>query len=302
MVLALAGTVAAQTGPGLMLVPWKGEQQRVEVRSSNTLLIDSEIEGGTDTDLNYFDASARFRLDPAGERQFTVGLDMTSIDFGDDLFTDQSIALGLGVGQTDDWDFAVTAGIGYASDNAYEDGRAVYGKGSLIASTKFDADSGLTLVLDYDANRPIFPDVPLPGVQYWRRVDDTLRYAVGLPQSSVSWSPMDKLRLEVRYLIPLSFSARVALQVHEALEVFAGFEGRTDAFFLTERSKLRRAIFTQRTAELGVTWRPCEWFDLTAAGGYAFGQEMEVGFDIRSGTGMDFDDTPFVRVGASLRF
>ena len=56
-----------------------------------------------------------------------------------------------------------TAGGGFAGDNAFTDGSAFYGLANVTAIHSLGDDRGYMLILDYNGNRSIFPDIPRPG-------------------------------------------------------------------------------------------------------------------------------------------
>jgi len=52
-----------------------------------------------------------------------------------------------------------------------------------------------------------------------------------------------------------------------------------------------------------VRWTPQEWASLIVAGGYAFSQEFNVGWDLREPDRIAKpSDEPYVRVGLEVRF
>jgi hypothetical protein len=213
------------------------------------------------------------------------------------------VAVAFGLGRCDDWEVGAVVGFGYAGNSPFGDASAWYAKADLIVSTKFDENSGLQIILDYNGNRTIFPDLPLPAVAYWRKSSDQLSYSVGLPYSSITWKPLDTLTIHADYAVPFTIDATVTWQVLEQLAIFGGFHNRYDAFFIDGLDKERRHFFRQRSVEAGVRWSPCRNIDLSLAGGYAFDQEIEVGFDARdTDSVVEFSDEPFVRIAAEMRF
>ena len=307
LVLLLVGLSApqarAQTGSALLLKTWD-EQKSAEVRHSSLILADGDSTGG-DVDLRIHDASGRVRLDPEDERKRSLGFDFTYIDLGPSgsRLVDQSLGFGFGLGRAEGWEFALTAGLGYAGNNPFGDGTAFYGMGSLIASKELDERSNLQVILSYHGNRSIFPDVPLPAIAYSRRPSDTFQYTIGLPFSSMTWQPRERLTVDLRYAIPLTMDATVRYEVREDIELFAGFFNRFQGFWIDGESRERRTFFRQRRVEAGVRWAPSDLVSLAVAGGFAFDQELQTGFDARDlDTVSDLSDEPFVRLEAKFQF
>jgi hypothetical protein len=175
-----------------------------------------------------------------------------------------------------------------------------------VAFRQFGEREALVFAIDWDGNRTFLPDVPLPGFAYTRQVDETLTFIVGVPLSSVTWSPLPKLTLEAGYLPIESFDAAVGYEFAPHWTAFGNLETRSTAFALDEIEGNDRLIFQQRRAEVGVRWAPTrgrQAFALTVAGGYAWGQEFSVGFDSRETDELaDLGDEPYLRVGLELKF
>ena len=85
------------------------------------------------------------------------------------------------VGKAGDWIFAVGVAAGYAGASPFSEGNAWYGKATAVALRQFSESDALVLVLDYDGNRTLLPDVPLPGIAYTHRVSPSLFYVIGAP-------------------------------------------------------------------------------------------------------------------------
>lgn len=309
---AAVHTAAAQTSPSLLISPWN-ENQTVELHSSALILGGGEADprgpgDDTEADIRIYDVTGRARFNPDDPAKTSVGIAFTYIDFGNEVggvrrLVDQSVALGIGLGRTGDWEFGAIVGVGYAGNNPFADCTAWYAKADLIASLTIDDHSSLQIILDYNGNRTIFPDAPLPAIAYNRRSSDALWYTVGLPYSSITWNPTDDLTLALNYAVPFTIDLTATWQFTPDLAVFAGLHNRYHGFFIDGLPRERRYFFRQRTAELGLRWSPCPNVALSLAGGYAFDQELEIGFDARdTDTVAEFSDEPFIRLAAELQF
>ena len=297
-----ASTAIAQTGAALMVKPF-AEGQAVEV-GSEAIYIDSVGADGAEGYMGVYDGYARWRLTGEDQRNVTFGAEVTYIDFeGPARLVDQSFAVGFNVGEVGPWQVDVVAGLGHAGDNAYTDGQALYAMGDLIFTKGLDETSSLQLFVNYNGNRTAFPDLPLPGIAYNKRVSDELSYTLGLPFNSVTWRPADNVCVNVDYGAPTSFSVRVECDVHDAVSVFAAASNRVDAFAVDGDVDNRRIFFEQYRAEAGLRWEPCANFGVEIAGGYAFEQRLRRGFDTRSyDTLVGLSDEPYVKVAANIGF
>jgi hypothetical protein len=268
-------------------------------------------QGNHDTRLSIYESRGRLRFMKRPELDGRVGYNLRYLDLDSsdprlpDHLSDQSLAAGLVFGDVNEWRPTITVGGGYAGDDAFANGSAWYGLASVSVTRRFGQNSRLTLAVDYDGNRTIFPDIPLPSAAYWFQLPEQhLEFTVGFPFNSVVWRPMDKLTLEATALLLYRVEASARYDFSDAWSIFASYGGRKDAFHLDELDeKNDRLIFEQQTAEVGVRWTPCRHTTLVLAGGYAFEQELSVGFDSRDNDSyVELYNAPYIRFGLEVRF
>lgn len=310
-----ASAVFAQTGPELLFKPWdKG--QLIEARGDAVWIGDGNLRDGSDFQLGFYETEGRARLFPDHRADPRFGYNVTYLDIDTNSaalpsnLVDTSVAFGMGLIDYNGWLGGISIGVGYAAAGAFDDGNAYYGKADFLIGREIDKTSSIGFVIDYDGNRTIYPDVPLPGFLYTKELDPTLKLGLGFPFSSVTWKPNPattfdrQLTIDARYQIPDVFNARVDYELFKEFGLFASYIVRQEAFKWDELANTHdRLIFIQRRVEGGVIWRPFEQATFTIAGGYAFGQEFNVGWDT---TDQDRvarpSDEPYVRVGFEVRF
>ena len=312
-------SASAQTGPGLLMEPFPKEQL-IDFRGGAIFLDAGHVKGSDQSArLSFYESTGRVRLKPGELTSPRVGWDVEFIDV--DLgrapagaatelipgqLIDQSVGIAFPVAKIDQWIFGVALGLGYAGGSPYGEGSAFYGKATAVAFRQFSETDALIFVIDYDRNRTFLPDVPLPGVAYTRRVRPDLFYVVGIPLSSVTWKPIERLTIEAGWLPIESFDAAIGYAFTDRLTAFGNLEYRANAFFLDELDGGDRLIFEHRRAEVGLSWTPRkarETVALTVAAGYAWGQEFSVGFSAReTDLVADFSDEPYVRFGFEVKF
>ncbi|HEX7008778.1 MAG TPA: DUF6268 family outer membrane beta-barrel protein, partial [Phycisphaeraceae bacterium] len=216
--------------------------------------------------------------------------------------TDVSVAAGWSATGEQGRRLGLVAGVGYAGDAPFADSEAFYIQADVIYELPLDERSKLSLLFNYHGNRTFWPDVPLPAVSYAHRVNDTLSYVVGAPASEVRWRPHPRWLVNIRYYVPTTVDAVVEYELSRSWRLFAQFDNRLDAF-VVDGQEDRRLFFSQRRLEAGVRYQPHPQCDLVLAGGYAFDQSFERGWDIRDlDTVRDVDDSPYLRGGLELRF
>ena len=356
-VLALAAPAAAQTGPSLMLDPFRTSDQ-FELNLQGMFQSGSETSNldalGSPFDYraDVYDLNGRLRVAPVSREGFGMAqprvgfathyeqLHSTDPALPDELF-DGSVAFGMGVLSAAGWLGGLSVGIGHAGTDFEADGNALYLQGNFVLGKTFSNGDVVGLVLDYDGNRSFLPDWPLPGFQVRKRLDrpssppgstsapatrtaDNLVFeaiahdpqadpprlvlALGVPFTEMEWRPIDDLLLEVTFSLPDNFAARVDWTVIGDRQVsgvglYASLNRTTEAFHWNELPRSDRLFHRMAFVEAGLNWRLHDRFELVIAGGYAFNQEFESGWDTRDSVEVaEIDDAPYARAQARLRF
>ncbi|MFA9476780.1 hypothetical protein ACERK3_00600 [Phycisphaerales bacterium AB-hyl4] len=304
----LTTQAVAQTGAPLLIEPWPEDvyaQHRPEVQLWRT-----HTKGQADEDVDFvsFRDRARYRLDPTDPRSPSVGYDVYGLNLSTDdpalppRLVDVSVGTGLLLHEDEQWTISMPLAVGFAGTRPFNDGRAWYGKASILAFQRLDERSQLMFALEYNGNRAILPDVPIPGFAYIRQMSDTLRMTLGAPVSGVDWRPDDHWHLRFNYYV-FAFDLDVRYHITREWAMFASFNQHQRAFHQHGDDRHRRLFFRQRHAELGTRWQVADRIELIAAGGYTFGSRLQRGYDIRdTDTIRHFSDTPYVRLGLSASF
>jgi len=305
----------AQTGSDLLVKPFLDDNSYEDFTSGEFYPAGHEQEEPSHFQLNEVDSQGRARFGipgvASGQKFLFVGYDVTYLDLSThgpllpDRLLDSSIGLGLGLAKFNNNILAVSGGIGYAGNNPYAQSNAIYGKGDLLLAHQFDKDTNLVFVLDYDGNRGLLPDTPLPGVAYQGKYGDGLEYVVGFPFSSLVWHPYpaEPLTVTFNYEIPDSLSGSVGFQPNAHWNFFGGYDQAVTGFHQDDQPQTRRLFFEQQRFEVGARWLPRPSVEVVGALGYALDQRFERGFDIQRVTGVTrVSDEPYLRVGVNLRF
>ncbi|MEZ6190271.1 MAG: hypothetical protein R3C45_03170 [Phycisphaerales bacterium] len=265
-----------------------------------------------DARLSSYEATGRFRLDPdvPGSPVAAISWSQLNTHSSDpvlpDELTDISLAASVVRDLEDDWTLRITAGGGFAGDNAFADGSAFYGLANVTANHSLGEGRGYSIGIDYNGNRSVFPDIPLPTFVYYDRLNDTLSYAVGLP-SSVTWAP-DSNTTARAVITPGGITGSIEHDLDDRLTLFALFDNSVRSFHLDTDDGDRRLFFKQNRVEGGIVWRGTQGdsfpgVEVRAAVGYAFSQEFSRGWDTRDDdTVRDISDEPYLRVGVTMGF
>ena len=300
----------AQTGPELLLKPL-AKDTNIEGDVSATAF----HRGTTDNDhasfrLDVYQLEGRVRIPTESRAAPRAGFNVTVLDLDTSdpalptQYNDYSVGVGFGFLDQSGWLGGATIGVGYAAAGAFDDSNAYYGQATLLFGKQLSPKDFLAVVVDYNGNRTVLPDVPLPGFQYRRTLSDDLTVAVGFPVSSVTWKPIEPLKIEATYTFSDNIDATIDYSITEGLGVFASYASRTYAFHDDNYPDGKeRMFFSQRLATVGVRYSPIKDVDITLAGGYAMGQRFEYGWDLRETDKIaDLSDEPFARVQLAVKF
>jgi hypothetical protein len=333
-VLGLPMAVRAQSGPELLLNPFRPDDQ-LEINTDWLIGLPTQTDATNPLTGSDFDAridatrlSGRIRLTPG---QSTEGLARTQPRAGFDIraiqldtldpdvpgrMLDVSAALGIGVLAYDDWLGGLTFGIGNANADGQNDANALYATANFAIGKSFggqdvdgDGEDDLQptrrfgIVINYDGNRTFLPDVPLPGFQYASRFNNDIGFALGFPFSGLTYE-RGPVRLDVEYLIPFEFNARAEWFFMGDLGLYAAYTGQTVATHWGDLDRGQDRIFLRRRlAEAGFAYDATDGdFIAVIAVGYAFDQELETGWDTRDTRRLaEFDDHVYFRTSFELR-
>ncbi|MEL7238701.1 MAG: hypothetical protein AAGK78_07550 [Planctomycetota bacterium] len=329
---------SAQTGPELFLKPLRESDQfelNLDVLGGFDTETDNEDADGDDFDFrnDIYQLEGRVRLTDGNSQeglaraQPRVGFSYTQVEINTndpalpDDFVDTSAAIGMGIFSVDGWRGAISLGAGYASTDP-DDANGLYFQGNLLVGKTFsNGVDTLGVVLDFNGNRSILPDVPLPGFQFRKKVGPTgdiygvdtpfndAIIAFGFPFSGIRWNPEnagifeDRLTIDIQYLIPDNFIARIDYRVAGDTGLFLVYDSNlfaahSEAF----SSGSDRLLYRTRSVEGGLLYRYNDQLVVTLAGGYVLDSEFEIGFDLRdTDTLADIENYPYVRGGVELR-
>jgi hypothetical protein len=301
----------AQSGPDLMIRPFP-KDNILEMRGEAFGLRSAEVEQtGDDFRLGIYELEGRYRLAPGKRYDPRIGFDVTHLDIGGDFagvpshLTDTAVAVGLGVLDKNGWLGGASIGVGYAGDDPFSDANAWYGKFDLAFGKTLSENAEIGIVIDYDGNRSVYRDLPLPGFAYRLRLyDQRLLMALGFPYTSVEWRPNEHWTLELRWSIPDNVELFANYKIAEGLGVFASLRRRVDSFHWDDLPNANdRLFFEQKRAEVGFTYEPIERLRAELAIGYAFSQEFSTGWNA-SETDLvgDISDEPYLRVGVQWQY
>lgn len=305
--LVVADAAYAQTDETLLLEPW--EKGAVLFSNTDALALAGNGGGSANHPFYEVESTGRYQLDTSRELNPTIGYDWTHLSTTGhsapipSQLDDISAAFGTPIALVGDWFFGGTAGVGYAGDAAFGDSAAWYGKGSVIMGTQLNRTSSLALFVDYDGNRTLLPDTPLPGFAYASAWGDTLQYTIGAPTSSLTWTPTNEFQVTLSDYFLTSIDAAAEYKIGGHWKLFAKYADRQDSFFDASLPSDRRLFYTERRVEVGTGYQPTSHLEIQLGVGYAFSREFSTGFDERSlHKLLSLSDEPYARLGLTIAY
>ena len=310
---------AAQTGPELLIKPLREEDQ-FELNADWAIGLPSETDAGFDARVDFLSLNGRLRLTPGtseegfARAQPRVGVDLTSIIINSPdpripgRVQDASVAYGMGIFSAGGWLGGFTVGYGQANADNQDDANAAYLEANFAVGKTFESGDSLGVVVNYDGNRTILPDVPLLGFQYQRELRDDLTLSLGFPFSGVEWRPTDRLEIDAQYLPPFNFEGEVSYRVVGQSALYTALQSRTLAVHWDELDQGSDRLFVRQfLAEAGLKFvaDPEDLEDklgFRIGVGWAFGQDISFGWDRRDPEDLaEIDDNLYLRVSFELR-
>jgi len=288
--LAFASAAAAQhTNSGLMLVPM-AEDNDVEIDAEINGYLETKTRAGFDYGMQFMGVRGRVRLAPKlGLDSPRLGFEVLYLDTDTldpripDHLSETAVALGFGLKDPiDGWYILGTAGVGFAGDHAFT-GRGWYGLASVSGFKAFSKKSFWSIGLDFDGNRVIWPDVPIPVVTWTYIPNEKVRFTIGFPIASLTWKPVDWFTFDFTFVPPIRARGAVTFHVGKKWDLFVRYRGATFGFTVDANPRDHdRLFYTEERVEFGVAWRPREKFELSVTAGWAFERRFRSGFDVRS--------------------
>ena len=238
--------------------------------------------------ISMLDFSGRLRLADTGQYSPTVACDSTYIGLGTSSgllprqLNDESMSLGIPIGQFGAWGVGVALGAGYAGNSPFNDPSAIYGMARITVQHNLWKNTELDLALDYSGNRQFMPDVPLPSVEV-QHEQKGLEWTVGFPYEVIAWRALPRLWLNVHYFPIDSGTAAADYSIVRWLVVYTEFDSDSWAFHVSSYQSDQRLFFTQCRVQAGIKLFALNHnLRVNIGGGYAFNQAFSQGFDARN--------------------
>ncbi len=326
--LALLATPAvAQTGPDLLLKPFSRDDQ-FELNADWLIGFPTETDNRDaagdvyDLRVDFVRLAARQRLTPGqsdegiarAQPRAGLSVDTLALNTLDPAVPtrvyDASLAAGMGIFDINGWQGGVTFGVGNAVgddllENDGSDGNGLYLEANFAVGKTFSNKVDLFgIVVNFDGNRTILPDVPLPGFQYRRKVGDQFVLTAGFPFAGLLWEPNDRFSLDIQYVIPGDFNLRADYRMAGDLFAYGSLAGGTVAAHWDGLDRGQdRVFYNYRNGELGISYdADPNRIKFILAVGLSIGQEVNEGWDSRDLDEIaDIDDSGYIRTGFELR-
>jgi hypothetical protein len=308
LLLASASATFAQTDVSLLLNNWHSSTT-VEAHGDAMLFPNAHYADQGSIQMTEVEAAGRYRITSDLQLNPTVGYDWTLLDMTGkrglipQCVQDLSIAAATPLIAVDQGFIGALVGVGYAGDEAFGDDSGWYGKADLMYGRTINKNSDLLLFVEYDGNRTLLPDVPIPGIEYSNHALPNFSFIAGFPESSISYTILPPLKLSATWDFPYTFSGDLKYSLSRSFTLFVKYVDEENAFHTEYLDSDRRLFFQQQRVEAGMTYHCGSSLEFLLGAGYAFSREFSTGFDDRNRTGTgDIADAPYLRAGVTIRF
>lgn len=310
LIAGMASRAFGQTDAGGLFQPWPSDQH---VQSSGEYLFEADghiKDANTDFQLSTYSSSGRWRVTDQLKLSPTFGYSTQYLNLHSndprlpEQLTDTSVGFGTPIMRLpDEWFLGAVAAIGYAGNAPFGEGNAGYLHGDILVGKQLSEYSSIIIGVDYNGNRTIWQDMPIPGFGYSFRVNPTVFAVAGFPYNNIDWHVTPKLDFKVSYNVPSILIGQVEYAVGEHFSIYGHYEDRIEAFRVDDTTLEDRLFFESHRGETGFRWTFREGFSVFSAIGYAFGQEFETGFDTsRTQSLLKVSDEIYTKIGLEARF
>ena len=288
--LGVIGRARGQTGPDLLVSPWQ-TGQAIDTSTDGVFRAATHGDAGKYIQFNEYHSYGRWRVLPDQEATPRIGYDVLYYDFNTsdrslpNHLWNTSVGFAQPVARLGKYFAVVTGAVGYAGDKPFSDGDAYYATGNILVGRQFSESKALIFDLNYDGNRTFMPDVPIPAVEYRDKVSDVLDYTIGLPLNSLTYRPLTGLQIDFGWSLVQTFAARIGYRPERHFEFYGEYVDRLSPFHESANQNPDSRLFIQeRRAGVGFSYTPTKLVRFSVAGGWAFGQEIYRGWDVRDYT------------------
>jgi hypothetical protein len=161
---------------------------------------------------------------------------------------------------------------------------------------------GLVWFVNWQNNRDYCNWLLVPGFQLVGKMNPTLKFAVGFPVFSLTWTPTERLTLAGTFEYPRTVFTRATYDLADGVSVYGGFEWDNQRWYRHDREHERwRLWYDEKRFASGLDWQINDHIKLEVESGYAFDRMWFEGEEYRNRehNRLNVDDGLFA--GLSLR-
>jgi hypothetical protein len=305
--LSWSSSAIAQTGIEALLEPWE-PNQHFEADSDLRLFAKGhEKESGSHIQLSQIDSQGRYRLDDSRPINPTLSYEASYLHIGaphlPDQLTDVAVGFSSPIAGDENLFLAGAAALGYAGAEPFDNSRGLYAQATAVVGHAFDDSRTLLFVLDYDGNRTLFPDIPIPAVEYIDQSNPNFVFVLGLPVDIIYWKPAPEFEVSLNFEVPESYAIEADYHPEKHWTIYLTAGDNSNRYAVDDLGRNRRLIFQQTRIGAGISYQPIKNVEFTLGAGYAFAQRFAVGFDERRlRDKIDLTDEPYLRIGVDINW
>lgn len=288
IVAGVPTALRAQVGPWHLGRAWSKDPHWADTFDDIVYFGRAETQvDGENARVFFWDSYGRIKFEKENpDPVFSLGYRAPTLSIGADdgvmsgQYNDVAVAGVVRLGELlPSWKAHVIGGMGTANDGHWSNTDALYGTGSVDLAREFSSISTLHLGVTYDGNGNLFPDIPLPYVNWNWKASDQLELWLGTYGTKVQYVPVPELELSLQYVYPVNVEADVEWEFLEGIRLFTQYSHWVHGFYI-DGEEHRRYFYQHDRVGGGLRW--ITWlFDVSLGAGYSLDQRFRSGFDIR---------------------
>jgi Domain of unknown function (DUF6268) len=216
----------------------------------------------------------------------------------------------FGIGYFHEFANGWTAGLnvhgGSASDDPFENiNQVTVGvMGSLRIPVR-ERDAWI-FTLSYSNNTDFANGIPIPGVAYLWRPNDSFGALIGIPFAHIWYRPVDKVTIDLSYRFLYTVQGRVTYHFLPRWRLYGGYSMGNESYFLSEATSQddNRLFYSEQRVYAGLAWALARQLSVDLTSGLAFDRYYSEGrnFTENSSLKLPIGAGPFVTLAVQWRF
>jgi hypothetical protein len=201
--------------------------------------------------------------------------------------------------------FGLHTTLGSPSDKPFDSSREIALDASVFLRVPAQGHNAWFYFLNYSNTRDFLNNIPIPGIAYSRYHNRQLQTLIGVPLSTVRWTPTDKITAQAAYILMRTLHAKASYKLSDALSIYTAFDWQNKSYLRANRDdRDDRLLYYEKQILAGIDWTFSKNVKLNLHGGYSFDRFIYEGedYDDRDQNRISITDGPFAAITTHLKF